>query len=53
MGDYESPDDDDHGRGGAESDNEYEPPPSAQNEDAPLQICPSKPIGDSDYIGDI
>ncbi|XP_072562637.1 lymphocyte cytosolic protein 2a isoform X2 [Paramormyrops kingsleyae] len=49
-GDYESPDDGDHGRGGGDSDNDYEPPPSDRPEDAPLQICPAKPIGDSDYI---
>lgn len=39
--DYESPTDD--------TANDYEPPPSQPSEE--LKVCPSLPIGDSDYIG--
>ncbi|KAK7143717.1 hypothetical protein R3I93_014772 [Phoxinus phoxinus] len=42
-GDYESPED------GSDSDNGYEPPPSEPKEDA-AQICPAKPMENSDYI---
>ncbi|XP_043078068.1 lymphocyte cytosolic protein 2a [Puntigrus tetrazona] len=42
-GDYESPEE------GSDSDNSYEPPPSEPNEDA-AQICPAKPMENSDYI---
>lgn len=40
-GDYESPNDD--------VANDYEPPPSEPPEDH--KLCPTLPIGDSDYIG--
>lgn len=43
-GDYESPEE------GSDSDNSYEPPPTEPNEDA-AQICPAKPMENSDYIG--
>uniref|UniRef100_A0A8C1KHN1 Lymphocyte cytosolic protein 2a n=1 Tax=Cyprinus carpio TaxID=7962 RepID=A0A8C1KHN1_CYPCA len=42
-GDYESPEE------GSDSDNSYEPPPTEPNEDA-AQICPAKPMENSDYI---
>ncbi|XP_051537486.1 lymphocyte cytosolic protein 2-like [Myxocyprinus asiaticus] len=42
-GDYESPLD------GSDSDNSYEPPPIEPSDDMP-QICPVKPIENSDYI---
>ncbi|XP_051960345.1 lymphocyte cytosolic protein 2a [Xyrauchen texanus] len=42
-GDYESPEE------GSDSDNSYEPPPIEPSDDTP-QICPSKPIENSDYI---
>ncbi|XDV38949.1 hypothetical protein PO909_008259 [Leuciscus waleckii] len=42
-GDYESPEE------GSDSDNGYEPPPSEPKEDA-AQICPAKPMENSDYI---
>lgn len=43
-GDYESPEE------GSDSDNGYEPPPSEPKEDT-AQICPAKPMENSDYIG--
>lgn len=43
-GDYESPIED-----GA---NDYEPPPSEPPEDLAHKLCPTLPIGDSDYIGE-
>lgn len=43
-GDYESPEE------GSDSDNGYEPPPTEPKEDA-AQICPAKPMENSDYIG--
>ncbi|XP_016376884.1 lymphocyte cytosolic protein 2-like isoform X3 [Sinocyclocheilus rhinocerous] len=42
-GDYESPEE------GSDSDNSYEPPPTEPNEDT-AQICPAKPMENSDYI---
>ncbi|XP_059398508.1 lymphocyte cytosolic protein 2a [Carassius carassius] len=42
-GDYESPEE------GSDSDNSYEPPPTEPNEDM-AQICPAKPMENSDYI---
>ncbi|XP_062867941.1 lymphocyte cytosolic protein 2a isoform X2 [Trichomycterus rosablanca] len=46
MPDYEAADD-----GGGESDNDYEPPPSEPPEDLHHhQICPAKPMSNSDYI---
>ncbi|XP_051734241.1 lymphocyte cytosolic protein 2a isoform X1 [Ctenopharyngodon idella] len=42
-GDYESPEE------GSDSDNGYEPPPTEPKEDA-AQICPAKPMENSDYI---
>lgn len=44
-GDYESPNDDPDGA------NDYEPPPSEPPEDMVRNLCPTLPIGDSDYIG--
>lgn len=44
-GDYESPNDDNDGS------NDYEPPPSEPPEDLAKKLCPTLPIGDSDYIG--
>ncbi|ROL48029.1 Lymphocyte cytosolic protein 2 [Anabarilius grahami] len=41
-GDYESPE-------GSDSDNGYEPPPTEPKEDT-AQICPAKPMENSDYI---
>ncbi|XP_045896926.1 lymphocyte cytosolic protein 2a [Micropterus dolomieu] len=41
-GDYESPNDD--------CTNDYEPPPSEPPEDMAHKLCPTLPIGDSDYI---
>ncbi|XP_036379780.1 lymphocyte cytosolic protein 2a [Megalops cyprinoides] len=53
-GDYESPNEDEPNmvRGGAESDNDndYEPPPSEPPDELPRQICPAKPMEDSQYI---
>ncbi|KAM7373824.1 hypothetical protein PAMP_006524 [Pampus punctatissimus] len=43
-GDYESPNDDLDGA------NDYEPPPSEPPEDLAHKLCPTLPIGDSDYI---
>lgn len=43
-GDYESPEE------ASDSDNSYEPPPTEPNEDT-AQICPAKPMENSDYIG--
>ncbi|XP_035864763.1 lymphocyte cytosolic protein 2a isoform X1 [Sander lucioperca] len=43
-GDYESPNDDNDGS------NDYEPPPSEPPEDLAKKLCPTLPIGDSDYI---
>ncbi len=43
-GDYESPEQ------GSDSDNSYEPPPTEPNEGT-AQICPAKPMENSDYIG--
>ncbi|XP_036976271.1 lymphocyte cytosolic protein 2a isoform X1 [Acanthopagrus latus] len=43
-GDYESPNDDPDGA------NDYEPPPSEPPEDMVRNLCPTLPIGDSDYI---
>ncbi|KAM3601215.1 uncharacterized protein V6R79_009341 [Siganus canaliculatus] len=43
-GDYESPNEDGDGI------NDYEPPPSEPPEDLPHKLCPTLPIGDSDYI---
>ncbi|XP_026051656.1 lymphocyte cytosolic protein 2-like [Carassius auratus] len=42
-GDYESPEE------GSDSDNSYEPPPTEPNEDT-AQICPAKPMENSEYI---
>ncbi|KAL1252791.1 hypothetical protein QQF64_017484 [Cirrhinus molitorella] len=42
-GDYESPEE------GSDSDNSYEPPPSEPNEGT-AQICPAKPMENTDYI---
>ncbi|XP_050948355.1 lymphocyte cytosolic protein 2a isoform X3 [Labeo rohita] len=42
-GDYESPEE------ASDSDNSYEPPPTEPNEDT-AQICPAKPMENSDYI---
>ncbi|XP_056118026.1 lymphocyte cytosolic protein 2a [Rhinichthys klamathensis goyatoka] len=42
-GDYESPEE------GSDSDNGYEPPPSEPKEDT-AQICPAKPMENSDYV---
>ncbi|XP_067279065.1 lymphocyte cytosolic protein 2a isoform X2 [Pseudorasbora parva] len=42
-GDYESPEE------GSDSDNGYEPPPCEPKEDT-AQICPAKPMENSDYI---
>ncbi|KAJ8276269.1 hypothetical protein COCON_G00080210 [Conger conger] len=52
-GDYESPVEEDPHRDRQDSDNDnydYEPPPSEPLEELPRQICPAKPLGDSDYI---
>ncbi|XP_064208030.1 lymphocyte cytosolic protein 2-like isoform X2 [Anguilla rostrata] len=49
-GDYESPAEEDPQQGGGDSDNDYEPPPSEPPDELPRQICPAKPLGDSDYI---
>ncbi|CAK6980054.1 lymphocyte cytosolic protein 2a [Scomber scombrus] len=43
-GDYESPNDDMDGS------NDYEPPPSEPLEDPAQKLCPTLPIGDSEYI---
>ncbi|TKS83377.1 Lymphocyte cytosolic protein 2 [Collichthys lucidus] len=43
-GDYESPNDD------LDGSNDYEPPPSEPPEDMVHKLCPTLPIGDSDYI---
>ncbi|XP_044078575.1 lymphocyte cytosolic protein 2a isoform X2 [Siniperca chuatsi] len=43
-GDYESPNDD------LDAANDYEPPPSEPPEDLAHKLCPTLPIGDSDYI---
>ncbi|XP_042355246.1 lymphocyte cytosolic protein 2a [Plectropomus leopardus] len=43
-GDYESPNDDQDGA------NDYEPPPTEPAEDLAHKLCPTLPIGDSDYI---
>lgn len=43
-GDYESPNDD------QDCANDYEPPPTEPPEDLALKLCPTLPIGDSDYI---
>ncbi|XP_018607849.1 lymphocyte cytosolic protein 2a isoform X2 [Scleropages formosus] len=48
-GDYESPTEGDPNGGGFENDNDYEPPPSGP-EEMVKQICPAKPMGESDYI---
>ncbi|XP_053188195.1 lymphocyte cytosolic protein 2a [Scomber japonicus] len=45
-GDYESPEEDMDG-------NDYEPPPSEPLEDPSTKLCPTMPIGDSDYIDKI
>ncbi|XP_073680486.1 lymphocyte cytosolic protein 2a [Garra rufa] len=42
-GDYESPEE------ASDSDNSYEPPPTEPNEDT-AQICPAKPMENTDYI---
>lgn len=55
--DYESPYSDDEGSGGdyespsedQDGGNDYEPPPSEPAEDH--KLCPTRPIGDGDYIG--
>ncbi|XP_029304857.1 LOW QUALITY PROTEIN: lymphocyte cytosolic protein 2a [Cottoperca gobio] len=44
VGDYESPNDDLDGA------NDYEPPPSEPPEDLAHKLCPTLPIGDSEYI---
>ncbi|XP_071760232.1 lymphocyte cytosolic protein 2a isoform X1 [Centroberyx gerrardi] len=49
VGDYESPTEEFEDRGGA-NDNDYEPPPSEPPEDLPHKLCPTLPMGDSDYI---
>ncbi|XP_026860780.2 lymphocyte cytosolic protein 2a [Electrophorus electricus] len=60
--DYESPDSNNNAEGsggdyesategGADSDNDYEPPPSEPSDDAPHhQICAAKPMCNSEYI---
>ena len=44
-GDYESPNEE------FDVSNDYEPPPSEPPEDMAHKLCPTLPIGDSDYIG--
>ncbi|KAM9348483.1 lymphocyte cytosolic protein 2a [Symphorus nematophorus] len=43
-GDYESPNED------VDTANDYEPPPTEPPEDLVHKLCPTLPIGDSDYI---
>ncbi|XP_034745990.1 lymphocyte cytosolic protein 2a isoform X2 [Etheostoma cragini] len=44
VGDYESPNED------PDVSSDYEPPPTEPPEDLPKKLCPTLPIGDSDYI---
>ncbi|XP_075994670.1 lymphocyte cytosolic protein 2a isoform X2 [Genypterus blacodes] len=46
VGDYESPTEDLD----AANDNDYEPPPSEPAEDLAHKLCPTLPMGDSEYI---
>ncbi|KAJ8408867.1 hypothetical protein AAFF_G00246850 [Aldrovandia affinis] len=49
-GEYESPTEEEANKGVEDSDNEYEPPPSEPPDELPRQICPAKPLDESDYI---